>query len=263
MLPREMRKCVLVLVGVVGSVFACAPSCVRAALPVSPSDSVTARFDAANTAYQHGRYERAAEAYLRLLNDGHASGALYYNLGNTYVRLDELGSAIRHYEKARRLRPEDPRIHHSLEQARRQAGVYPDSYVPTGLERLVRAWSPRALFGVGLVLLVGGLVVVVLESRPNGAVLWTSPTACGTVIVGFLLVCSAIGVSYARSFTRHGVVIAERASLRLGPTAAADVDTTVAEGKMVEIQTTKDGWTAVRTGDSLQGWMCSSHVGEV
>lgn len=98
-------------------------------------DSLSRQFETATAAYKQGQYARAADVYREILDTGHTNVALYYNLGNAYVRLDRLGQAIRYYEKARALRPNAPRLQHNLEQARRQAGVYPG--------RLPRAASPH------------------------------------------------------------------------------------------------------------------------
>ena len=124
-------------------------------------DRLDRSFERATAAYRQGQYARAVERYRGILDSGYASGALYYNLGNAYVRLDRLGPAIRYYEKARRLWPDDPRLRHNLEQARRRAGVYPERLgqgPPQTLADLVRGGSPLALFGVGGLLFGVGLV---------------------------------------------------------------------------------------------------------
>ena len=58
------------------------------------------------------RYERAAEAL------GRGNGFLLYNIGNTYLRLGDLGRAVLHYREAQRLIPADPNVQQSLRHAR-------------------------------------------------------------------------------------------------------------------------------------------------
>ena len=50
------------------------------------------------------RYRRAAQAL------GHDNGYLLYNIGNTYLRLGDLGRAILHYRTAQQLIPGDPNL---------------------------------------------------------------------------------------------------------------------------------------------------------
>ena len=49
---------------------------------------------AANQAYDNGDYESAVQIYNQILSSGFDSWQLYYNLGNTYYRLDSIGKSI-------------------------------------------------------------------------------------------------------------------------------------------------------------------------
>ena len=75
-------------------------------------------FDEGNQRYQDGDFDGALERYARILDDGLESGELYYNIGNTYFKLNELGPAILYYERARRLMPGDDDLVANLELAR-------------------------------------------------------------------------------------------------------------------------------------------------
>ena len=58
------------------------------------------------------RYEGAVEAL------GRSNGFLLYNIGNTYLRLGDVGRAILHYREAQRFIPADPNLRQSLRHAR-------------------------------------------------------------------------------------------------------------------------------------------------
>ncbi len=64
-------------------------------------------------------YERALLYYERLVrDDGVRNGRLYYNIGNTYFRLGEIGRAILNYKRAARYMPRDENVRANLEYAR-------------------------------------------------------------------------------------------------------------------------------------------------
>ena len=67
-------------------------------------------FDEGTAALMDGQFQDALRSFTAAEQSGWASGALFYNTGLAYYRLDELGQAIRYLEKARLLNPEDPRI---------------------------------------------------------------------------------------------------------------------------------------------------------
>jgi len=230
--------------------------------PAQP-DSLAHRFETANTAYAQGQYGRAVDAYQTILNTGHTSGALYYNLGNAYARLDQLGQAIRYYEKARRLRPSDPRVTHNLEQVRRQAGVYPGVLPPRGLQGLVQGWSPLALFLAGWLLLGSGLAVAVVWTTPGRTDSWRHPLVWGPVAGGLLLVVAALGTSAVQSQERRAIVVAKQAPLRAAPSPTAVADTTLPEGTMVGIGNHRARWTKVRLANGTVGWVPARALGDV
>ena len=51
---------------------------------------------------------------------GVRNGKLYYNIGNAYFRMGDLGRAILYYRRAERLIPDDPNLRQNLHTARRQ-----------------------------------------------------------------------------------------------------------------------------------------------
>jgi tetratricopeptide (TPR) repeat protein len=249
-----MRWCLLLLVGLLGA----GPA------PAQP-DRLDARFRTANEAYEEGRYTRAAEMYEGLLASGSAHAALYYNLANAYVRLERLGPAIRYYEKARRLRPDDPRIQHNLEQARRRAGVYPERLGDTarGLPALVEGWPPWTLLWGGCLLLGLGAVVAVWETRPNTPLPVHNPLVWGAMGAGLLCVVAALSASYLQARPQRAVVVADNTALRGTPSAEVAADTTLPEGALLEVRRRTPQWHEVRLSDGSVGWVPARALGDV
>jgi len=229
-------------------------------------DRLDRAFERGTTAYRQGQYDRAVQHYRAVLDSGYASAALYHNLGNAYARLERPGPAIRYYEKARRLRPNDPRLRHNLEQVRRRAGVYPD---PLGqrpsrlVGALVQGWSPLVLFGAGLLLLGGGLVAAVRWTRPDRPGPWTRPGVWGPVVGGLLVAGVGLGTSYVQSIDRRAVVVVTEAPVRATPDPEAASDTTLSEGRMVEVGDRRAPWQEVHLADGTTGWVPVRALGAV
>ncbi|MEQ9581057.1 MAG: tetratricopeptide repeat protein, partial [Arenibacter sp.] len=47
-------------------------------------------FDEATAFYNQGEYSKAADNYLKILENGEHSAELYFNLGNTYYKLNKI-----------------------------------------------------------------------------------------------------------------------------------------------------------------------------
>ena len=234
-------------------------------------DSLDRAFRAGNDAYQAGRYAESIEAYQSVLAAGYASAELYYNLGNAYFRAGEIGQAIRYYEKARRLRPGDPRLQHNLEQARERARVTSAGDSAPGWRRWVARWSPVAVWAGALALLAsGGAVAVVRSGRARSASPWRHPAVGGLIAAGLLMGAGAMALSYMQDTTRRAVVVAREAPVRLDPQRTA-VDTAVPEGTLLHLDRSSrpdtsesaSPWIRVRLPDGSTGWVPADSLGRI
>lgn len=69
----------------------------------------------ADSAYSAGKYQEAAEGYMRVIKEQGVSAPLYYNLGNAEYRQGHLGLAILNYERALRIDPTFSQARKNLE----------------------------------------------------------------------------------------------------------------------------------------------------
>src|SRR5436190_4253923 len=68
----------------------------------------------AEKAYDSKNYAEAVRDYEKLITEGFRSYQLYFNLGNSYYRNNELGKAIYYYELARKMEPNDEDVRINL-----------------------------------------------------------------------------------------------------------------------------------------------------
>lgn len=79
------------------------------------------RADAARTHEEAEPFLRSAlKSYMSLVQSGHHSGYIYYNIGNCNLRLHHVGEAVYWYRMAERWIPEDSRLRANLRFARTQ-----------------------------------------------------------------------------------------------------------------------------------------------
>lgn len=78
-------------------------------------------YQSAAKLYQQNQFAEAAAAYEKIIAQGGAVPEVYFNLGNCYYKLNNLGKAILNYERAGRLAPDDEDIIHNLKLAQSHA----------------------------------------------------------------------------------------------------------------------------------------------
>ena len=78
-------------------------------------------FKSANDLYKNEKLEEAIELYKKIETQGLVSSELYYNLGNSYYKLNKVGPSIYYYEKALKLNPLNEDVKNNLVFAKRLA----------------------------------------------------------------------------------------------------------------------------------------------
>ncbi len=224
-------------------------------------------FDAGNRHYTEGRYRDALTAYDEALASGYEGAALYYNMGNAYYRLDELGQAVRFYEKARRLRPDDRQVLHNLEMARNRT-IDRFSQVPAPFWRpawrgLVRLLGAGGLFGIGLVLYLAaaGLLGYRLWTGTRNA--WNRRGLAVALIGSVLFIGSAFLASLDRRLDRQAVIVAAAAPLHEAPDADAASELALHAGLLIDVLDAEGGWLEVRLPNGVRGWIEANAAADV
>ena len=64
-------------------------------------------FIQSNNHYTNGNYEAALDGYLEIINSGFESSELYFNLGNTFYKLNNIPESNFYFEKALAISPND------------------------------------------------------------------------------------------------------------------------------------------------------------
>ena len=179
-------------------------------------------FDSAKTPHD---YRAAAKLWESLLADGYQNGAVYYDIGNAWMRAGEYGRAIAAYRKAKLYRPRDSFLEANLNQAFLAApGRLAEA--PPPWWKHVLFWSgwlsyPEKFhavlgaFGASCVLAVvgllwrvrraiwfsGGIVAVALFLSADAALAWRDVTRSQrAVVVAETVARKGIGATYEPAF---------------------------------------------------------------
>lgn len=224
-------------------------------------------FDEGNRRYQDGDYAGAVELYERILESGLESGELHYNLGNAWFRLGELGPAMLHYERARRIMPRDDDLAANIELAR---SLTVDRVTPLPafwLFAVARWWIdllPRpALLGVvALTWLVAmAALIVSVIGRGDSMLVWSRRTAAvagvATLVFGLSLMARELDVGRPD----EAIVMAEEAAVRSAPSDDDELLIfTVHEGTKVRVERRSDAWAEIVLEDGKVGWIRSDRL---
>jgi tetratricopeptide (TPR) repeat protein len=222
-----------------------------------------------NRYYMNREYEQAATCYRKILDMGYASGELYYNLGNTYYKSENLAMAILFYEKALLLEPndEDTRQNLNLANARiiDKIDNIPVFFLLRWINWLKNLYSPNqwAIFSLVLFALSLAVFVWVVFSRSYRV----KRATFGFGI--FFLVLSITGLLIMQSRTRN--VLHNRSAIIMVPSVNAksspdDQSTNIFilhGGTKVMLVDSVQNWKEIRIADGNKGWVPDEVLGEI
>ena len=204
-------------------------------------------------------YERAALRFERLADEGGIeNGKLYYNIGNAYFRMGDLGRAILNYRRAARYIPNDPNLKQNLSFARsRQADRIEETQQAKVFKTLLfwhYDFSPniRALvFAIcyGLFWLAA-LIHLFVRRIPR----WLF--AC-TGVVGILFFGSIVYETIHHVRHPGGVILSEEVVARKGdgPTYQPSFKAPLHEGTEFTVIEKRGGWYQIELPDARRCWI--------
>jgi tetratricopeptide (TPR) repeat protein len=221
----------------------------------------------ANQLYEEGQFAAAIDRYQALIDAGAQDGRLYYNLGDAYFKLGDLGHAVLNFRRAQRLLPRDGDVAANLKLARAQTLDRIEVENEGALVDLVRrviGWTTlneAATLALAVWVILCGLVISAILWRRRRRLLVYLASAVAVLLLFGLL---SIGI---RLLDERGqppaVIVAEEVALRSGPGEDYLAEFTLHAGAEVRVVGRRTGWARVALPGDLQGWAPGEAVVEV
>ncbi|MDA0378179.1 MAG: tetratricopeptide repeat protein [Bacteroidetes bacterium] len=224
-------------------------------------------FDRGTSALLDGRFSEALDAFHSVETAGWGSGALFYNMGMTYYRMDRLGEAIQYLEKARKLEADDPRIQHSLSVAeRRRTDRF--SQLPDPFWRTAQSWMTgvipiRWAFGLGMLAWLGFGGLWTWQLTTGIRTPWIRRIRQASLLMGCLLLVHALASSISPAEPPRSVILDPVVTLREQATEQANDVLTVHEGLVVDVRSEAGEWALVEVPNGTRGWIPSRSLGTI
>lgn len=226
----------------------------------------SALFNRATEAYNQGRYDEAISYYQEILESGKHSAAVYFNLGNSYYKKNEIAPSIYYYEKALLLEPGDPEIENNLRFAR---NMTLDAITPlpqTDLQRFYKnlvfalsldGWAYAGIFFV--LLFVGAYLFFLGSSTPNRKRIGLI-TSLGSLMVA--VVCTALSYLQYRAYLKDqpAIIFARETPVRSEPNERSSSTFLLHEGTRVQVLDSLDQWRKIQLADGQNGWITAESI---
>ncbi len=219
----------------------------------------------ADSAYQKGKYEEAAQMYEQLLTKGE-NAYLYYNLGNAYYRMHDIAHAVLNYERAALLEPGNSDIRFNLALARSKTedkvADTDQFFIFYWFHSLVNAhnvdgWARLALMAFALMLVL--LCIAFFARKPLFRRVSMYMSVALFVCVMLFNVFALIQRNELLNRTR--AVIMQTVPVKSTPDNSGNTLFTLHPGTKVEVSdNSMSKWKEISLPDGKKGWLLKSAI---
>lgn len=220
------------------------------------SADYTAYWQKANKFYEQKEYDSAAYYYEQITQSKPEDAAVYYNLGNTYYRLNLIGPAVLNYERALRLEPshKDAQDNLYLAQGRINNRIQsvPEIFFLRWWHTITHANKATPWAYISLILFLAAIGLS-LAKRFNK--LETPPQlTIGLFITWGLSLILAFTSASNKADSKKAVVMSQDAIFLLS-LDNTKTQSLIPEGTVVKWKSSAGEWVSVALPDGRSGWM--------
>ena len=219
-----------------------------------------------DSAYMRNDYASAIQIYESLLKKGEAA-EIYYNLGNSYYKADDIAKAILNYERALLLQPGNADIRANLEIARSKTidkvVSVPDIFFVAWVKSLINCLSVDAWAKLGIIFFILLLISFSLFFLFKQIVWKKSGFIAGIVFLS-LVVLSNIFASEQKSELvnrNKAIILSPSVTVRSTPSESGTSLFILHEGHKIEVKdNSMREWKEIRLEDGKVGWVPTSAI---
>ena len=224
---------------------------------------------AGDSAYMRNDYASAIQIYESLLQQGEAS-EVYYNLGYSYYKSDEIAKAILNYERALLLNPGNGDIRANLEIARSKTVdkvvPVPEIFFISWYKSLINTLSMNAWGKLGIVFFILFLIAVSIYLVSKKEILKMGGFIIGIVLLLFAILSNVFAFQQQSELNNRdsAIVLSPSVTVRSTPSESGTSLFILHEGHKVQVKDdTMREWKEIRLEDGKVGWVPAAAIEKI
>jgi tetratricopeptide (TPR) repeat protein len=219
-------------------------------------------FEKGNTLYKNGEYQQAIDVYESIIKeDKQQSAELYFNLGNSYYKLNKVAPSIYNYE--------NPETLNNLKFAKKLTIDEIKEVPKVGFAKLIQNFT--GIFNYNTWAKISVAIAFVFLLCFIGYYFSQLTLSKRIYFIGMFILLVALFLSVAAGMSekdhfdndRPAIVFAEISEVRSEPQKAGSPIFLLHEGAKVYVKETLLNWKKIELTDGTEGWIDSSTIKEV
>lgn len=221
-------------------------------------------FEKGNAFYNNKKYEQALKTYLTIESKDKFSSDLYYNIGNTYFRLNDYPNSILYYERGLKIKPNDENLKTNLKVAksRLKGDIYivPDFFLVRWWKAISNIFTPSSWAIASVIILIASSVIFVFYyfSFNRKIILFYSFT------LSLFLLILTVFAGYSRQHTmqskNYAIVFDSQTYGKDSPDLNSTDKIRIYKGQKVKIIDKNTNWIKIKTEDGKEAWIENKNI---
>ena len=223
-------------------------------------------FYSANDLYKNEKFEEAIQLYQKIETEGFISSELYYNLGNSYYKLNKVGPSVYYYEKSLKLNPLNEDVKNNLIFAKRLALDNIEELPKTIFQKINKNYLQMLSYNQWAIIVIifsvlGSLLFLLFyfASTPSKKRFYFATSS-----ISFMLLLTSFFITYNQYLrsknNKEAIVFAKKTEVRNAPTLNSEEVFTLHEGTKVFVLDGVDDWKKIRLADGKLGWIIADEI---
>lgn len=225
-----------------------------------------ALFDQGKQQYKAEKYQEALNNWMKILENGEHSSALYFNIANAHYKLNSIGPSIYYYEKALQLAPGDKEVLNNLAFAENATVDAIEPLPKTLFAKWDNALSKLLTFdGWAWVTVIGSILFALFFISYYFSV-YSMRKRIYFISSMFLILIIITGLSMSfRTFNavekdRPAIIMVESTDVKVDPSMKSESAFILHEGTKVQIIGEDEDWYRILLANGKDGWMVASDL---
>lgn len=218
-------------------------------------------FDQAGQKYRDGEFFESIELYEKIISTGYSNFETYFNLGNAYVKTNNLAEAVYCYEKALQLRPYDEDALHNLEYVHQSLKLnelnVPEAFYIRFPEATMKLFSPdiwAVLSIIFTILMLTCILFFLLQIKMSIKKLLLLTSFFLLLLTSFSMWMGYRSLNSIQN-SDQAIIMNATAGIKSSPDqSSADIYSAQA-GIKVKILSSLENWYEIRLPDGSKGWV--------
>ena len=221
----------------------------------------------ADSAYINNDFVSAIDMYETILNNEGESADIYYNLGNSYYKMENIAKAILNYEKALLLNPGDGDIRFNLELAQSKTvdKVIPRSemFFISWIKSLTNLTSEKGWARIGIITFIGFLLALALYFFSKRIVFQKTGFISAICLLLVCVLSNVFASIQKDKIMKHenAIIMTPSITVKSTPNESGTDLFILHEGHKVIIKdNTMKEWKEIQLEDGNAGWVPTSAI---